>query len=225
MSEETPQPGDSQHEQVRAQHVSARVPESVSRGVFSTGVITMTGSSEFVIDFVQNIGPPASVAARIVMPHAVMPQFIDALNKNYDLYKERFGEPAQPPRPQNQGRRPSVQEIYDELKIPDEVLPGSYANGLMIGHTASEFKLDFLTNLFPNSAVSCRVFLSAPQVPRMLESLSTTYQQFAQRVQQQRQGQGPPQPDTTADPPPPTDVGGEPESGPDSDPPGAPDEQ
>jgi hypothetical protein len=62
---------------------------------------------------------------------------------------------------------------------------------VMIGHTPAEFKFDFLTNLFPTSAVSARVFLSAPQVPRLLESLQGTFRQFQQRVQQQ---QHPPQP-------------------------------
>ena len=33
-----------------------------------------------------------------------------------------------------------------------------YANGVMIGHGASEFGLDFLTSFFPQSAVSARVF-------------------------------------------------------------------
>ena len=32
--------------------VSAVVPEHVSRGVFSTGVIAITGNTEFVLDFV-----------------------------------------------------------------------------------------------------------------------------------------------------------------------------
>lgn len=182
-----PEQPNSPSEQVRAQHVSARVPEAVSRGVFSTGVILMTGGSEFVVDFIQNIGNPATVAARVIMPHGVMPQFIDAVKKNYEIYKQRFGEPSQPPRPAQQGRRPTVQEIYDELKMPDDVLSGAYANALMVGHTASEFKLDFLTNLYPQSAVSCRVYVSAPQIPRMLESLGSTYQQFVQRVQQQQQ--------------------------------------
>ena len=48
---------------------------------------------------------------------------------------------------------------------------GVYANGVMIGHGASEFGLDFLTSFFPQSAVSARVFLAAGQVPRLLESL------------------------------------------------------
>ncbi|MFO0867347.1 MAG: DUF3467 domain-containing protein [Pirellulales bacterium] len=169
-------------EQVRVQHITARVPENVSRGAFSTGMIVMTGGTEFILDFIQNIGHPPQVAARIVMPHATLPQFIQALRTNLDMYVQRFGQPPELPRPQPGARQPTAQEIYDELKMPDALLSGAYANGVMIGHTAAEFKLDFLTNLFPHSAVSSRVYLSAPQVPRILESLTNTFQQFQQRL-------------------------------------------
>lgn len=181
---EVPTPGDGgiNSEQVRVQHVTARVPESVGRGAFSTGVIVMTGPNEFILDFVQNIGHPPQVAARVVMPHSVLPQFIQALRTNLDMFVQRFGSPPELPRGTPGQRQPSAQEIYDELKMPDSLLSGAYANGVMIGHTASEFKLDFLTNLFPHSAVSCRVFLSSPQVPRLLESLQGTFQQFQNRL-------------------------------------------
>jgi hypothetical protein len=96
--------------------------------------------------------------------------------------------------------------FWCELKLPDELLSGSFANGLMIGHTGSEFKLDFLSNLFPHSAVSCRVFLAAPQIPRMIESLQATHMQFQQRLAQQRRaaeegGNPPPPKDLPKDPP------------------------
>ncbi|MCA9264288.1 MAG: DUF3467 domain-containing protein, partial [Planctomycetales bacterium] len=126
------------------QHVSARVPESVSRGTFSSGVLVMTGATEFILDFIQNLGQPATVAARVVMPHATVPQFIQALKTNLDLYRNRFGEPPELPKPPQPARKPTIQEIYDDLKISDDVLTGSYANGVMIGHSASEFKFDFL---------------------------------------------------------------------------------
>jgi hypothetical protein len=155
----------------------------VSTGVLSTGVIVMTGANEFVVDFIQGLGQPAQVAARVVVPHAVMPQFMDALKRNLEIYKERYGDPPQLPQNSNpQQRQPSAQEIYDELKITDDVLAGSYANGVMIGHSMTEFKLDFLANLFPHTTVSSRVFMATPQVPRMLESLNRTYQQFLERV-------------------------------------------
>ena len=184
-------------EEVRMQHVTARVPEKVGPGAFSTGVIVMTGGTEFIIDFVQSVGHPPHVAARVVMPHAVLPQFIDALNRNLELYTQRFGPPPELPRG-TPARQPTARELYDELKMSDDLLSGAYANGVMIGHTASEFKLDFLTNLFPHSAVSARVFLAAPQVPRMLESLARNYQQFQERVRQQRGSQ----PDSGAQEPP-----------------------
>lgn len=189
-----PPPGNGNTEQVKMQHVTARVPERVSAGAFSTGVIVMTGSSEFILDFIQNIGGPPQVAARIIMPHGALPQFSDALRKNLGIYTDRFGAPPELPKPQQPAKPQTAQEVYDELKLPDNLLSGAYANGVMIGHSASEFKLDFLTNLFPHSAVSSRVYLSAPQIPRLLESLESTFAQFQERVrQQQQQQQKPPQ--------------------------------
>ncbi len=84
-------------------------------------------------------------------------------------------------------RRPTPQEIYDDLKIPDAVLSGAYANGVMIGHGASEFVLDFLTSFYPQSAVSARVFMGCGQIPRLLESLHHAVRQLQQ---QQRLQQG-----------------------------------
>lgn len=192
------QPGSGgQPEQVKIQHVTARVPEAVGRGAFSTGVIVMTGATEFILDFVQHIGGPPGVVARVVMPHGTLPQFAEALRKNLEMYTQRFGPPAVLPKSPPPAKPQTAQEIYDELKMPDQLLSGAYANGVMIGHTASEFKLDFLTNLFPHSAVSARVFLSSPQIPRLLESLDSTWVQFQQRVRMQQQ-----QPPRT--PPPPT---------------------
>ena len=183
-SDPTPSPADRPDPNEGNPALRARVPDHVADGCFSTGAIVMTGPSEFIVDFLQTIGRPHRVAQRVVIPHPVMPQFIDALNTNLELFKNRFGEPPSPP-PQNnnQTRRPTPQEIYDDLKLPDEVLSGVYANGVMIGHGASEFGLDFLTSFFPQSAVSARVFVSSGQVPRLLESLRNAVRQLEQRQQ------------------------------------------
>jgi hypothetical protein len=175
------------------QHLSARVPERIGTGAFSTGAIVMTGANEFVVDFVQNVGGPPMVVARVVVAHAIMPQFIEALRKNLGLYTDRYGPPTQPPVDPNQ-RKLSAQEIYDELKLPDELLSGSYATGVMIGHTATEFRIDFLTNLYPTAAVASRVFLSAPQVPRLLQSLTGTFQNFQQARRRRQDGNDMPPP-------------------------------
>lgn len=259
------------------QPIRARVPEHVSGGAFSTGVIVMTAQSEFILDFVQNLGRPHQIVARVVMPHAVLPQLVDALHRNMDLYRQRWGElpnpiggnaqqlrpapgsaplpqqqatgpndyrdpiqqgtssqiiggpsqygeprmeqtpgsspgtsssngiqstgtnsgntgsgntgmgnegvaPAQPLPPAGSGaRQASAQEIYDDLKIRDELLSGSYANAVMIGHGPHEFSFDFITNFYPHSAVSARVFLAAGQVPRLYDSLKGTWDQLRQR--------------------------------------------
>ncbi len=179
----------------------ARVPDRVAEGCFSTGAIVMTGPSEFIIDFLQTIGRPHRVASRVIIPHPVMPQFIEALNTNLTLYRNRFGEPAAPaPQPQDaNARRPTPQEIYDDLKLPDDILSGVYANGVMIGHGATEFGLDFLTSFFPQSAVSSRVFLASGQVPRLLESLQGAMRQLEQRRQSPPQPSPPPSEDSPED--------------------------
>ncbi len=207
-NEATPPPDDSAAnepvQQVRHKQISALVPESVARGVFSTGAIVLVGHNEFIIDFVLRMTRPHHVAARVVMPHAVMPQFIKALQDNVRKFEERFGKSTELPRPPSD-HRPNIQEIYDEMKLPDAILCGAYANGVMVGHSASEFSFDFIASFFPRSSVSSRVFLSAPQVPRLLESLDKTYANFQQRVEKQkRQGQAhdpAPPPNTASDEP------------------------
>lgn len=251
------------------QPLRARVPDHVSGGAFSTGVIVMTAQSEFILDFVQNLGRPHQIVSRVVMPHAVLPQLVDALHRNMDLYRQRWGElpspntgnlpanasptqnaPANPfqpidvsplsnepptsgatansPDPQSNpqssesgsgtrggssafpngesgssaplpgspvhggspssgslpgggARQASAQEIYDELKIRDELLSGVYANAVMIGHGPHEFSFDFITNFYPHSAVSARVFLAAGQIPRLFDSLKGTWEQLRGR--------------------------------------------
>ena len=53
--------GEGPGQPVRQEHLSARVPEGVGSGVFSTGVIVMSGATEFVLDFVQSLGQPRQI--------------------------------------------------------------------------------------------------------------------------------------------------------------------
>ena len=172
--------------------VAARVPESVGPGVFATGSLVQNLNNEYVIDFIQGLARPASIVARVIMtPHA-MGQFITALQENLKMFSDKFGPPQAMPKPINP-RQPNVEEIYSELKLPDELLSGVYANGVMIGHSPAEFVLDFLTNYYPKSAVSCRVYLSAQQVPRLVDTLMPSLRQIQAKLAQQQQ-QPPPQP-------------------------------
>ncbi len=262
----------------------ARIPEHVARGEVSTGVIVVTGGTEYVLDFVRNLPRPNMIVARVVLPHMVMPQFIDALAANVELFRQRYGElpgipqpavvsqpvsfgagmvatnpasqvpgspPAaetssvdvwpgstpspgpgastptgesnpnsespgepsgnQPPAPtnptpanaQNQSthlRRQNPQDVYDDLKLRDEILSGAYANAVMIGHGPFEFSFDFITNFYPQSAVSCRVYLASGHIYRLLESLRASWEQLRPRLSQ---GNPPPNPPPPNQPQPP----------------------
>lgn len=165
------------NEQIQHTPISARVPPNVARGVLSTGVIVFEGPNEFVLDFVLRLGAPHSVAARVVMPHQVLAQYLVALRENLGMFEGRFGKPAAlPVPPPGEAGKTTIADLYEQLKLPDEMLSGVYSNAVMIGHTASEFWFDFISNFYPRSCVSARVFLSAQQVPGLLETLNTSYQ-------------------------------------------------
>jgi hypothetical protein len=189
-------PARSFNEQIQHVPVSARVPTAVSRGVFSTGAVVFEGPNEFVLDFVLRLGAPHSIAARVVMPHQVLVQFMGALRENLKMFEDRFGKPAALPVPVAPPGEPppktTVADLYEQLKLPDEMLSGTYSNAVMIGHTASEFWFDFITNFYPRSCVSARVFLSAQQVPGLLETLNTSHQAHLRKLSAQQPP--PPQP-------------------------------
>lgn len=246
-------------QEIRHSQVSARVPEGVSRGVFSTGAVVLQGGHEFIIDFLLRISTPQQVAARVVLPLGVVPQMIRALRDNLNNYETRFGTPvlptpvtpqvsnptgainvgpgfevtpseeptppvasvtpeinagasgaavdpeaesenkpqAQPVTQQTQAgqKPPSAEDLYDELKLPDEMLSGVYANAVRIGHSATEFSFDFITTFFPRSCVSARVHMAAPNIPRLLDSLTHSFEQFQRKVAQQQRRQQPPEDD------------------------------
>lgn len=181
-------PGGAFSQDFQMSNVGARVPEKVARGVFSTGVLVLQGPSEFVLDFVLRMNQPQQVVARVVMPFNLVPQFIEALKTNLDNYRNTFGTtPALPPMPPPPAKPPSIDEIYQDLKINDDIMVGSYANAVMIVHTATDFCLEFVTNYYPKAVITSRVFLSAPQVPVLLNSLMQSWQNFQTKLQQQQQ--------------------------------------
>jgi hypothetical protein len=163
-------------------------------------VIVIEGPEEFVVDFVQGLTRPLRVAQRVVVSPNVMSQLITALRENLQRYEQTFGPPKAVPNPVPE-RRPSIQEVYQDLRLPDEQLSGAYATTVMIGHSPSEFFLDFITRFFPTAAVSARVYLSASQVPRVLGALSASYQTHVTRIRERKSQ--PPPPGPPAEPPPP----------------------
>jgi hypothetical protein len=181
-------------EPIRHQALSARVPERVARGVYSTGQLVMDSPKEFVIDFFQGLTRPFQVNARVIMTPMTMQEFVATLQLNLDNYTRAFGPPPPMLVPQPQ-QRPSIEEIYQNFKLADDMLSGSYANSVLIGHSPSEFFFDFITGFYPNPAVSARVYLPASHVPRFLNTLRTCVTNYQQRYNnpQAQQPQQPPQ--------------------------------
>ncbi|WP_437201237.1 DUF3467 domain-containing protein [Planctomicrobium sp. SH664] len=194
--------------QVRHNNLSARVPEEVGQGVFSNGVMILTGAFEVVLDFALRLGEQQRICARVILPHVVAHQFVSALQENIRNFEMRFGPLPQMPKPlperrsetptplpaeespassapalpggaahpENQPQQTSpafhIEDIYHELKLADSMLSGRYANAVLIRHSPTEFCFDFITNVYPRSAVSARVFLATPHIVPFLRSLS-----------------------------------------------------
>lgn len=167
-------------EPIRHQALSARVPERVVHGVYSTGQLILDGPKEIVIDFLQNLTRPHHINARVVMTPATLNEFVTAFATNIENYTKAFGPPHPLPTPPPQ-TRPSIREIYDNYKLADEHLSGAYANQVLIGHSPTEFFFDFITGFFPLPAVSSRVYVPASVAPKFLTMLRACVDNYRSR--------------------------------------------
>src|SRR5262245_10934336 len=139
-TEEPPRPsaGHPFHQEVQHSPPTARIPDSVGRGVFSTGSIVMHGAHDFVIDFVQSLALPRRVVSRVVLSPTVVPLLVAALRENLQKYNQSFGGvPRMPPPPSGAGGQtpPAIGDVYEQLKLPDDILSGVYANAVIISHS------------------------------------------------------------------------------------------
>jgi uncharacterized protein DUF3467 len=160
--------------------VAARVPERVAKGAYSTGQLVLDSPKEFIIDFLQGLTRPHQVVARVVLTPQTMQEFVKALQTNLDSYSRMFGAPPPLPPPPTQNR-PNIEEIYQNFKLPEELMNGTYANSVLIGHGVTEFFFDFISGFYPNPAVGARIFMAAPQIPRFLTMLNTAIQGYQAR--------------------------------------------
>ena len=209
-----PPPG-TVHGSFRVDHRTARLPKSIGGGEFANAIMVAAGPLEFILDFVQRLGEPARVVARVVMPPVVVGQFLQALQHNVGLYESQFGPMPSLPKPPTQqaasdadaapddavnlqppvggavgsgiagagiagagiepqqpmGQQRPIEDIYDELKLDDDLLAGRYANAVVVRHSPAEFAFEFIARFMPASVVSNRVIVSAPNVPSLIASL------------------------------------------------------
>jgi hypothetical protein len=173
-------PGSVFSQQFQNQPVAARVPAGVTKGIFTTGVIVQDGANEFVLDFLQGLSRPPQIAGRVVLSPGVMDALVRTVDENLHKFSQTFGPPAPLPHPAMQ-RRPSIQEIYENFKLPEELWSGTYANSVLVGHGPGEFFMDFITSFYPTAAVSCRVYFAAQQAPRILDTLRMSLAQYQRK--------------------------------------------
>ncbi|HEX8521625.1 MAG TPA: DUF3467 domain-containing protein [Tepidisphaeraceae bacterium] len=180
MSEQQPEATGGSARPDQQGHFSARVPEKVARGVYSSGQVVIESQKEILMDFLMGITRPFSVVARVILVPQTLSEFITAFEQNLNSYIERYGQPHAPT-PPPQERKPTLEEIYEHFKLADEMLSGTYAQAVLIGHSPTEFVLDFLTNFYPTPAVGARIYLPAGHAPRFLGTLKSTLQRYHQR--------------------------------------------
>jgi hypothetical protein len=200
MSDETPSDmpggapkppaGNTFQQEVQHSPATARVPDAVGRGLFSTGAIVMHGAHDVLIDFIQSLAPPRRVVARVILPPTVLPLFVAALEDNLSKYVQSFGPPPRMPTPPPAAPGgpppvpPPITEVYEQLKLPDEMLGGMYANTVVISHSPAEFCFDFICNFYPRSVVTSRVYLATPHVSELFDSLKRSLEQHRHRLMQ-----------------------------------------
>lgn len=75
---------------------------------------------------------------------------------------------------------PQPQQQQIQVKIPDALVSGTYANAMMVSHTKEEFILDF-ANLFPHQgagAVVARVLTSPGHAKRIMAALTDNLKKY-----------------------------------------------
>jgi len=92
------------------------------------------------------------------------------------------GKPAYPTQTTNAGLPTKITDIYDQIKLADDLLGGAFANVVIIRHASEEFCLDFIANFYPRPAVTARVFLPAGRVPSMLEAMNGSLEKYRQKL-------------------------------------------
>ena len=64
------------------------------------------------------------------------------------------------------------------VKMPESVLPGVYANQMLVSHTREEFVIDFVNLFPPEGVVNARVIVSPGHLKRMIRALSENLSRY-----------------------------------------------
>jgi hypothetical protein len=84
----------------------------------------------------------------------------------------------EPPHGHSTSATGPITELYEQLRFPEELLGGAFANAVMIRHTAEEFCFDFISSLYPRPVVVHRVFAAAGRVPSFIDAMAGSLERF-----------------------------------------------
>jgi hypothetical protein len=65
-----------------------------------------------------------------------------------------------------------------QVKVSDEVLKGTFANMLQVGHTQEEFILDFMSLFPPTGIITSRVIVTPSHIKRIVAAISDNLKKY-----------------------------------------------
>lgn len=68
-----------------------------------------------------------------------------------------------------------------QIKMPEAVLGGVYANQMLVSHTREEFVMDFVNLFPPEGVVNARVIVSPGHLKRMIRALSDNLKRYERK--------------------------------------------
>ena len=67
-----------------------------------------------------------------------------------------------------------------QIKLPDDIAGGVYANNMVVGHNREEFVMDFIYAAPPQGKVNARVIVSPGHMKRIIRALTENLRKYEQ---------------------------------------------
>lgn len=171
---------------------TALIPEKIGMGLFSTEVVVFHSESEVAIDFIQGIAKPYRVVRRVIMANSIAKSFFEILNNELNspkknknsshvenLKNKNFEEVQILNKNQQEDedfeKKEKVDDIYSQLKIENNELNGFYANKILTNYGKDSLCLDFISNIYPKSIVTSRIFVTYSTIFELLKAFSKIF--------------------------------------------------
>lgn len=147
--------------------VAARVV--LSHGVAAQFAAALEGN---LARYVASFGPPRLPTAESAPAQPSPAAEAEPPAEHAESGQPSDAAPSPPPSPAPASQ--PIADIYEQIRLSDEMLGGAYANVVAITHTPAEFCFDFIASFYPRSVVTSRVYMAAPRVADALASLRRT---------------------------------------------------